>query len=380
MIRTLTLSAFVLAFAGVVSFLLWHFRQRPEERAIDVLVPSVEVAVAKRETVPVIIPSQGVVEARTLTKAASEVAGKVMEVSSHLEVGGEFQEGDVLLRLDDSDYRAAAANARATLAKAKLALQVEEAKAEQSMRDWKKLGRRESPGPLVLREPQLASAKADLEAAEAELSKRELDLDRTILRAPYDGRVLRKHTDLASFVGMGAPLADFYKLETLEVRLPVSLGDLEFLDLGDKGVPVELSTSTGHRWAAELVRQESEVDRRSRSLHFVAAVRREASEAHGDTLLVPGLFVRARIDGKKLENVYRIPSRAMRDEKHLVIVRQDNTVEEREVEIVRREADSVLIASGLKDGERVCVSFLPIFRPEMKVEVIEFKEPVREGN
>ena len=77
----------------------------------------------------------------------------------------------------------------------------------------------------------------------------------------------------------------------------------------------------------------------------------------------------------------------MRDEQHLVIVRQGtneegepvDVVEERAVEVVRREADTVLIAQGLNEGERVCVSFLPIFRPEMEVEVVEFNEPESDG-
>ncbi len=370
MMRTLILCVLILAMAIGLSSGLWFFRPRPEEKVQQELLPSVEVVVARSLDVPMTIASQGVVEARTLTNAAAEVAGKVIAVAPAMEAGGRFEEGDVLLRIDQSDYESAVARARSALASAALELQVEEAKAEQSVRDWKKLGRREEPSPLVQREPQLASARAAYAAAEAEVAKRERDLERTVLRAPYRGRVLRTHTDLASFVGVGAPLADFYESTALEVRLPISLPDLEFLDLTSQGTVVELSTSTGHRWEAEIVRQESEIDRRSRSLHLIAAVRQRSSSEEDDALMVPGLFVRASIKGRALTDVFRLPRRALQEEDTIIVVENGDTLSRREVTVVRREIETVIVGDGLREGDRVCVSFLPVFQPGMAVNVV----------
>lgn len=372
MTRTIIFSLLILLVAGAIAAALLVFRQRPEEREIVPLVTPVEVVRARRYDIPLEIVSQGVIEARTLTNAASEVSGKIIEVAPDFETGGRFEEGDVLLRINPADYEFALAEAKAALARAELNVQVEKAKAEQSLRDWKKLGRSEEPSPLVKREPHLVIAEAELEAAEAAVEKAKRDLERTVLRAPYEGRILRTHTDLASYVGMGSPLADFYDADELEVRLPVSLSDLEFFDLENPEMPVVLSMSTGQSWKAKIVRRESEIDRHSRSLHLVAKI--EPEVAVSDALLVPGLFVHARISGETLNDVFRVPRRALHDEKDLLLVTGDDTLIRQPVTVLRKEKDTILVSKGLQEGDRICVSFVPAFQPGMKVEVQEIAE------
>ena len=139
---------------------------------------------------------------------------------------------------------------------------------------------------------------------------------------------------------------------------------------------MELTASVGPHWGATIVRKEAEVDRRSRSLNLVAKV--DDEETSEDTLLVPGLFVRARISGKVYQNVVRIPRRALRGDHEIVLVQDDETLLRRSVPILRKtsgrareeERDTVLVqAEALQPGDRICVSFLPNFGPESKVEV-----------
>ena len=368
MLRTIFFSLLVLAVAGGVATVLWKCSVEVKGLAPEKLVPSVVVVEAKPSDVSLTISSQGVLEAKILTSAASEVSGKVIEVSPAFAVGGKFEEGDVLLRVEPADYEAAQAQAQARLAEAKLTVVVEEAKAEQSVREWERLGHGEVPSSLVKREPQLASAKAHLEAAEAGARKAARDLKRTVLRAPYRGAILRTHTDVASFVAVGSPLADFYASEALEVRLPISLGDLEFLDADVVGTAVVLSLSTGQSWRAEVVRREWEIDRRSRSLHLIAAV--EVGAVGEEPLLVPGLFVRASIEGKTINGVYEIPRRALHHEDELVLVRADNTLEKRVVQVLRKEVETILVGEGLRAGDRVCLSFLPAIVEGMEVRLV----------
>lgn len=358
--------AIVLAAAGIM-FALDKFKPKPEEQEVVPLITPVEVALAKREDIAVQLVSQGSLEAQTSTTAASEVSGKVIEVSPAFEAGAQFEEGDVLLRIDSADYESALAQAKSAVADAALAVEMEEAKAAQSLRDWKKLGRQKEASPLVKREPQLKSARARLTAAEASASKAERDLERTVLRAPYKGRILRTHTDVASFVSMGAPLADFYEANALEVRLPVSLSELTYLDLKEMGGKVILSTSSGETWPAEIVRQDAEIDRRSRSLHLVASLTDDI--AANDPLLVPGLFVHAEIEGQTLEGVYPVERRALLGENEVLVVTKDDTLTRRQVTVARKEAQRVLIREGLEEGDRVCLSYVPNFIEGMQVRV-----------
>ena len=365
--RPLILVILIVLSAAGIMFALNKFKPKPEEQEVIPLVTPVEVAVVERADVAVQLVSQGSLEAKTQTTAASEVSGKVIEVSPTFEAGAQFEEGDVLLRIDAADYQSALAQAKSAVADAGLALEMEEAKAIQSLRDWKKLGRQKEANALVKREPQLESARARLEAAKAGVAKAERDLERTVLRAPYKGRILRTHTDVASFVTMGAPLADFYEANALEVRLPVSLKELPFLDLEEMGRKVTLSTSGGKAWPAKVVRQDAEIDRRSRSLHLVASL--EEDVAASDSLLVPGLFVHAEIEGQSLQGVYPIERRALLGENEVLLVTKEETLTRRQVTVVRKEAQRVLIREGLEEGDRVCLSYVPNFIEGMQVRV-----------
>ena len=367
--RPFIVALLIILTTGGIMFALAFFKPKPEEQEVVPLITPVNVTIAKRQDFQVRLVSQGLLEAKTLTTAASEVSGKVLEVSPSFETGGRFETGDVLLRIDPADYQSALAQAKSLVADASLAVQTEEAKAMQYLRDWKKLGRAKEASPLVKREPQLASARARLASAEAGLAKAERDLERTILRAPYNGRILRTHTDVASFVTMGAPIADFYEADSLEVKLPVSLGELPFIDLQSTSRKVTLSTSTGQTWPATVVRQDAEIDRRSRSLHLIAALPPEIVSQ--DPLLVPGLFVNAQIEAEPLENVVPVERRALLGENEVLILTKDYTLTRRQVTVARKEAERVLISKGLEDGERVCISYVPNFIEGMSVRVID---------
>ena len=378
--RAFIIAVLIILIAGGTMVALDVFKPKPEEQEVVPLVTPVEVVTAKRQDIRVRLTSQGLLEAKTLTTAASEVSGKVLEVLPPFEVGGQFESGQILLRIDPADYESARAQAKSLVADAALAVKTEEAKATQSLRDWKKLGRTEEANALVKREPQLASAHARLEAAEAGLAKAERDLERTVLRAPYRGRILRTHTDEASFVTMGAPLADFYRSDALEVKLPVSLSELPFLNLQTTERAVTLSTATGKAWPPTVVRQDAEIDRRSRSLHLIAALPEETSA--NDPLLVPGLFVSAQIAAEPLKNVFPVDRKALLGEDEVLILGAEipdptsdhkfktYTLLRRQVTVARKEAGRVLINEGIKEGERICISYVPNFIQGMTVRVL----------
>ncbi len=365
-LRNVILSLGIVIITVGGSGLLWKLRPRPVEEEIPQLITPVSVIKTAKRDVVLQIVSQGVLEAKTLTTAASEVSGKVLMVSPQFEAGGRFVKGDVLLEIDPADYKAVLAQAESAVADARLALKVEKAKAEQAVRDWKKLGRAQAPSELVKRTPQLASAEARLTAAIASVEKAQRDLERTRLRAPYDGRIIRTHTDLGSFVAMGSPLADFYKTGDLEVRLPLSLEDFEFI----RGVGSEVSLTTetevnARSWKAVIVRQDSEVDRRTRSMHLIAAV-----DEGDDAFLVPGLFVRASIVGTILEEVIELPRKALLGQDQVLVVSPDNTLNRRAVTVARTGQDTAIISGGLGEGEQVATTYVPSFIEGMTVEIV----------
>jgi RND family efflux transporter MFP subunit len=333
---------------------------------------------------PLVVRSQGTVSPRTASTLSSEVSGRVIRVAPSFAAGGFFENGELLVRIDPTDYREIVVQARATQAQAALRLEQERAEAEIARREWEELGG-DDPSPLTLREPQLAQALASLEAARAAVERAERDLARTEIRAPYAGRVRSERIDVGDFVTRGAALAEIYAVDAAEIRLPLPDDDLAYLDLpldyrGDEhdapGPRVVLSARFAgktHRWEGRIVRTEGEIDRRSRMVHAVARVR--DPYARGDDPnrppLAVGLFVHAEIEGHTVPDAAVVPRAAVRGEDQVLVVSEDDRLHFRTVEIYRRAQDDVIVTGGLEHGERVCISPLAVVTDGMRVRTAE---------
>ena len=361
--------------AGAIAVVRMMVANRPPPPKVEPerIVQAVEAMTVKRQDVSLVLPSQGMIEPERITVLAAEVGGRVVRVSPKFDAGQSFDEGEVLAELDAADYEAAATQAEAAVADAKLALATEQAKAEQAVRDWGKLAANEKPADLVLRKPHIESATARIKAAEAALVKARRDLERTKIRAPYRGRVRAIHTELGSVLMPGARVAEIYSSGACEVRLPLSLDEYAFAKPvgGAEPAAVRLATAFGGReieWTGRVVRVEGEVERASRSVYVIASIEEEKSPG---TILKPGLFVRARIDGQELKNVFRVPRRAFLDEQRVLVVDGDEKLRFRQVKVVRPDGGDLLVSEGLKDGERICMTALAAPVDGMSVRVIE---------
>ncbi len=365
----------ILAVAGGAVFLLWLNKPKAEVAGLEKVLPAVEVLEVKSADRTMEVASQGVVEARKTTQVASEVAGRVVFVSNKFDKGGEFKEGELVIKLDAADYEAAVAQAKASLAEVKLALETEEARAEQAKRDWDNLGRAGAAKDLTLRKPQLVSARARVEASEATLKKAQRDLAKTEIKAPFAGRIRKIKTELGAYLMPSSPVVEYYTTEPYELRMPVSLDELQFVKnvkAGGCGASVKIVTVAGGElftWKGEVVRNESEVERQSRSVYLVALME-GASEEVG-VRLQPGLFVQAHIEGGVLKGGFQVPMKAFQDLDHILVVDENNRIEIRRVKVVRREGDMAIISEGLKQGERICLTSLTDVIEGMEVRIVE---------
>lgn len=365
----------ILVAAGVAVYLLWL--GKPTAKVVDRerTLPVVEVVEMHPADRRMEVPSQGVVEPRQVTQVAAEVAGRVVFVSDRFDKGGEFSEGETILKIDPSDYVAGVAQAEASLAEAKLNLETEEARALQAERDWENLGRSGVAKDLTLRKPQLASARAREKAAGAALEKARRDLARTEIKAPFSGRIRQIKTEQGAYLVPGSPVAEYYTTEPYELRLPVSLDELQFIQnvkQGGMGAGVEIDTVAGGEkftWKGKVVRNEAEIERTSRSVYLVALLE---GRSQGDGVrLQPGLFVQAEIEGEVLKNAFEVPMKAFLDLEHVLVVDDKNRIRIREVRVARREGDLAIVSNGLKKGEKLCLTALVDVIEGMEVRVVE---------
>ena len=291
-------------------------------------------------------------------------------MSPNFIAGGFFKPGDVLLEIDPSDYQAALKRAEANLASQRARLADEQARSEQALRDWKNLGRTGEPSELVLRKPQVQDAIANVSAAEADVDKARRDLERTRISLPYEGLVKQKSVDIGQFVAPGSQLGVTFAIDTAEVRLPLSLDDVAFLELpsatgnGAESLPdVTLySEQAGQtrQWSAQVIRTEGVVDESSRVIYAVARV----VDPYGvlgqsqQPELKVGTFVRAEIEGRSAGNVVVLPRRALQGDNTVLVANAERELEVRDVTVVRAEPHRVYISHGVDDGELVVTTML----------------------
>ncbi len=349
---------------------------RPE--AVRPLVQVVEVRIGE---VPMTVSAQGTVLPRTEAALAAQVAAEVVEVSPSFEAGGFFERGEALVHLDRRDYELAVERAVARVAQTELALAKQQAEARVAAEEWGQLGDGE-PDPLVLREPQLAEARAVVKAAEAELGMARLALERTRIRAPFDGRIRNKSADVGQYLTPGQEVATVHAIDFAEVRLPVPDRQLAFLDLplryhngsAGGGPTATLSANfagSRHRWPGRVVRAEGELDQRSRMLHLVVRVEDPYGRRQpGRPPLAVGLFVDAEIAGRTVVGTL-LPRSALRGDDRVLVVDEEMRLRFRGVDVVRTLKESVIVGSGLSSGERVCISPLDVIVDGMAVRVAE---------
>lgn len=359
-----------LSIAVVIALVAIAQSKRPDRLETADQAVLVDVIPAEKTSLNFRVFSQGSVEPRTETTLVAEVAGQIVSVSPNFLSGGFFRRGEVLLQIDPSDYETALLRAEANLASRKARLADEKARSEQALKDWVNLGRQGEPSDLVLRKPQLAEAQAGVQAAEAELQEAERDLQRTRIRVPYDGLVRSKLVDMGQYVAPGTPLGVTFSVDTAEIRLPLSSGDLAYLDLPsatrlDKAhrVPVTLTAETtglGGRWQAEIIRTEGVVDPSSRVVYAVAEVVDPYGVLDQSTQpeLIVGTFVRAAIEGRRAENVVVLPRSVLRPDDTVLIADSEHKLEVRPVTVARAEPANVYVSSGIEDGELVVTTSL----------------------
>ncbi|MBL8753326.1 MAG: efflux RND transporter periplasmic adaptor subunit, partial [Planctomycetes bacterium] len=270
------------------------------------------------------------------------------------------------------EHAAAVAQATAEHARAERVLAWDRAEAAAAVAEWQRMNGG-TPPALVARELQVAEAQAVVRAAEAAVARTGQALANCMVRAPYAGRVLRGSVQVGDFVARGTVLAKVHALDAVEVALPLPDAELQFLDLpqrpGDAvGPTVRLRAEFGGaaaNWSGRIVRTAGEVDVKTRMVHAIAEVEDPFA---GAVPLVPGMFVRAEIDGHRIDGAVALPREAMRDADHVFVVDGD-VLRWRRVEVLRAERTHVVLQGGVAAGERVVVQDLETPTDGMRVRV-----------
>jgi RND family efflux transporter MFP subunit len=376
------LPAVIILAALVIAVMLRQLRPEAEQNEPQQLAVVVDAVTVTVQDAAIVVASQGTVEPRTRTNLVSEVSGQVVSVSPAFVAGGFFRKGDVLLQLDDLDYRAAVSRAEAAVAAARSQLELERGQSDVAQREWDRMSEAERgrirARELYLRKPQMAEAVARLESAEADLEQARTDLSKTTIIAPYDGLVSAKNTDIGQYVTTGAAIAETFAVDYAEVRLPIPEGKIAFLDLpaatsnfaGNGNLAnapvVDLVSSIGNRdyhWTGNLTRTEGVLDTRTRVLFSVVQVEDpynlyKNNDSWSREPLRIGTYVNASIKGKVLEDVVVLPRYTLQANNVIWTADTEGRLRPKNVDVLTINGDDVYISGGLENGDRVILTRL----------------------
>ena len=361
-----------------LAFLILITGSEVKQQSPETIPPLVRTMVAARTSLQLSVSTHGTVVPRTESELIPEVSGRVIWVSPSLVSGGFFSEGDPLLRIETLDYEVAVEQGRARLARAESDLANARVAHARQMDLAKHQASSEANRDNATN--RLRVTEAATREAVASLGKAKRDLLRTEISAPYDGRVRSERVDVGQFVNRGSAMGTIYAVDFVEVRLPVHDEELAFLNVEmfnqrenlTNLAPVILRARFAgreHEWHGTVVRTEGELDPRTRMVNVVARVADPYSDTHNRPPLSVGLFVDAEIIGAMVSDVVVIPRAALRGKDQVMVVDVDERLRYRQVEVLRLDRNEVLIQSGIRNGERVCISAIETAMDGMLVRV-----------
>ena len=362
MIRHLIIPVFILGIFLFLAATLMATAPVLEPSSVEKLATTVRVVEIQPKSVQLKVNSQGSVMPSTESQLIPEVSGKVSWMSPNLVAGGYFDDQEILIRVDDTDYKTKLDRAQANLTRA----EAEQQHNEFEYRRMQSLVKRNLVSRSQLENSLRAYrvAEASLQDATANFNQAEQDLARTQIRAPFAGLVRSENVDIGQFVSRGSPIATIYAGNQAEVRLPIADRQLAFLNIpvSIRGeIPLEFQpevTLTAQyagqtlEWKGNIVRSEAEIDVSSRMVQLVARVESTSNPVP----LSIGLFVSAEIQGLAAKNVVVLPREALRNDNQVLVVDDENRLRFRKIETLRLYQDDLLVQAGLEAGERVCIS------------------------
>ena len=367
---------FILLGAFALSYLLWFLGQVQPDPVEELPPPDVIVEILTPKDFQVQISSNGTTTPLTQTVLTAEVGGEVIYRSKKFAEGASVIEGEILAKIDDTDLQLQYKNALLQLANAEVQYSLQLAEAEVAKEAWDKIGDGVA-SDLTLKKPQLKQAEAFLEVAKAQVSSAAKKLNKTEIIAPYAGRIQNVNIDLGTTIIPGQPVGAMYTSSEIEITLAVKDNDLQFLSIpmdGRKLNPSEQASvviesfykGKTQSWKGKLERVDGVIDPVTRMINLIAVFKNDFIESDKPNLPI-GLFVEAKIDGITLKNIFEIPINSISEDNEVYIVNKDNQLELRELTILKKYSEFVIIKDGLKAGERIVTSKLSTASNGIKV-------------
>jgi multidrug efflux pump subunit AcrA (membrane-fusion protein) len=405
----------IILLIGVLLMLYFESRKpKPKQRPPEETIRTLVVEEVKAEPVRIRVSGYGTVKPVNEVEISAEVTGNIVETKPMLEEGIIVKKGELLLKIDPSDYEIALKEAQAEITR----LKGEKKIAEQTIEDTKdelvsvkkiyELETKEFERTSLLfskkvqaqtqlnkaaqtlssRRKELVSMKssirrneiqidtinAQLEKAMAQKSQAELNIKRCTISSPFNGRMKKVDLEGNEHVIAGEKL--FIIANDKKLELPVSIDAFDAsraLDLIEKShrysnwfanpknvkVIIEWTENPERcKWLGRIARIES-FNAETRTIVLALEPVEPLNPEKDSFPLVAGMFSKATIYGKILKDAVKIPWVAVQFDRDVYVVDQENRLQERKIEIFSSDGEKAIVSSGLKAGDRLVAQRLP---------------------
>jgi len=326
----------------------------------------VETVSVERGTYAPVISVLGTVEPARDVILSPRISGQVASLAKNFVPGGMVREGELLVQLDPTDFKNSLAIRKSELEQVQASLQIEEGRQLLAQQELELLKDtiKDLNRSLVLREPQIASIRAEVSAAQAEVQRAQIDLDRADVFAPFDAQILSRSVNIGSQVSPGDELAQLVGVDEYWIMASVPMRSLRWIQFPESdGVGSEVILQDPDTWpqdakrSAQVSRLIGTLDERTRLARVLITVADPLGREHDGPPLILDTLIETHIQGRPVDNVVRLEREFVRDQ-DTVWVLVDDQLDIREAEIVYRDAGFAYISSGLESGDEVVTTNL----------------------
>jgi len=329
----------------------------------------VDVTKVKRSNFRPQISGLGRVRPESDIQLSPRISGEVIERSPNFTPGGFVSEGELLLKIDPADYETALRQRQSELAQAEANLMIEMGRQRIAESDLELLGEEipDQARTLALRQPQLATTRAEVESAKAAVRQAELDLERTMIKAPIDVQVIAREVDIGSQVAPGDNLGRLVGQQTYWVLVTVPLSSLPWIDRGLENEGSNVTIRDRGAWPVGETREGTArrligtLDQRTRLARVLVTVNDPLArlpENKGKPEMILDSILEATITGKEIKNVVRLKRAYLREGDTAWVMNEEKQLKIAKLDIVFRDAVYAYVSSGLDDGDEVVITGL----------------------
>ena len=377
----LQLALIAVVVAGVALGARWLFAHVPKlpRKPAGVGAVLVEVTTLTPGRQEITVTGMGTVEPAQAVTLTPQVTGRIAAQHPQLVEGGLLRAGAVVARIEAREYELALESEKGKYERAVFELELEKGRGVVAEQEWSLLGEEVGKGEagkaLALRQPHLRSAQAAVAAARSGVELAEIQIERTTIRAPFNGLVREENAEVGQLVGPQTALAVLVGTDCFWVRVSVPVEQLEYVAIpgpeGGGGAACKVTCATGRGGsivrAGRVVRLLGDLDPKGRMARLMVAVDDPLGLRGGGLPLLVSAYVRVEIEGRAFEDVCALPRKALREDGAVWIMNEADELEVRPVTVVWRTPESALIRGADVAGARVVVSRIATPVPGMKL-------------